>query len=447
MKAKIQLSDHFSYRKLFKFTLPSIVMMIFSSVYGVVDGFFVSNFVGKGAFTAVNFIMPYLMVLGAVGFMFGTGGSALVSKTLGEGNKEKAVRLFSLLVYASIIIGGLLTILGLFTLRPVASLLGAEGQLLEESVLYGRYISFGLISYMLQMEFQSFFITAEKPQLGLIFTVASGVTNMLLDALFVAVFKWGIVGAAVATLASQIVGGFGPLLYFFRKNSSLLRLTKTSFDGKALLKTCGNGSSELMSNISMSLVCMLYNAQLMRYIGEDGVAAYGALMYVCMIFLAVFIGYGVGIAPVVGYHFGANNRAELKNLLKKSLTVISILSVSMFVFGELMAVPLSKLFVGYDEGLLALTKRAFVLYSFSYLPVGLAIFGSCFFTALNNGLISAIMSFLRTLVFQAAAVILLPLVFPSPVDGIWISIVVAEFLAAVLTVVFLLANKKKYGYM
>nr|MBR6778144.1 MATE family efflux transporter [Clostridia bacterium] len=447
MKAKIQLSDHFSYRKLFKFTLPSIVMMIFSSVYGVVDGFFVSNFVGKGAFTAINFIMPYLMVLGSVGFMFGTGGSALVSKTLGEGNKEKAVRLFSLLVYASIIIGGLLTILGLFTLRPVASLLGAEGQLLEESVLYGKYISFGLIAYMLQMEFQSFFITAEKPQLGLIFTVASGVTNMLLDALFVAVFKWGIVGAAVATLASQIVGGFGPLLYFFRKNSSLLRLTKTSFDGKALLKTCGNGSSELMSNISMSLVCMLYNAQLMRYIGEDGVAAYGALMYVCMIFLAVFIGYGVGIAPVVGYHFGANNRAELKNLLKKSLTIISILSVSMFVFGELMAVPLSKLFVGYDEGLLALTKRAFVLYSFSYLPVGLAIFGSCFFTALNNGLISAIMSFLRTLVFQAAAVILLPLVFPSPVDGIWISIVVAEFLAAVLTVVFLLANKKKYGYM
>ncbi len=447
MKTKIQLSDHFSYRKLFKFTLPSIVMMIFSSVYGVVDGFFVSNFIGKGAFTAVNFIMPYLMVLGAVGFMFGTGGSALVSKTLGEGNKEKAIRLFSLLVYASIAVGALLTVLGLFTLRPVASLLGAEDRLLEESVLYGTFISFGLIAYMLQMEFQSFFITAEKPQLGLIFTVASGVTNILLDALFVALFKWGIVGAAAATLASQIVGGFGPLLYFFRKNSSLLRLTKTSFDGKALLKTCGNGSSELMSNISMSLVCMLYNAQLMRYVGEDGVAAYGALMYVCMIFLAVFIGYGVGIAPVVGYHFGANNRTELKNLLKKSLTVIAILSVSMFVFGELMAVPLSKLFVGYDEGLLALTKRAFVLYSFSYLPVGLAIFGSCFFTALNNGLISAIMSFLRTLVFQAAAVILLPLVFPSPVDGIWVSIVVAEFLAAVLTVVFLFANKKKYGYM
>lgn len=441
---KIQLSDHFNYRKLLRFTLPSIVMMIFTSVYGVVDGFFVSNFVGKTSFAAVNFIMPFLMILGAVGFMFGTGGSALIAKTMGEGKEDEAKKLFSLFVYVSAACGIVIALLGNLFIRQIAALLGAEGVMLENSVIYGRIILLALPAYMLQYEFQSFFVTAEKPQLGLGVTIASGVTNMVLDALFVAVFKWGLVGAAAATAISQVVGGIVPLIYFLCPNSSRLRLTRTKFNGSALLKACLNGSSELMSNISMSIVSMLYNVQLMKYVGEDGVAAYGVLMYVNMIFLAAFIGYSVGTAPVISYHYGSGNYAEMKGLLKKSLVIIGIFSVSMLGLAEGLARPLAGIFVGYDKALMDLTLRAFSIYSFSFLFAGIAIFGSSFFTALNDGLISALISFLRTLVFQMIAVLVLPILLG--VDGIWISIVTAELIAAVVTVVFLLVKRKKYHY-
>ncbi len=440
----IQLSDHFTYKRLLQFTLPSIAMMIFTSIYGVVDGFFVSNFVGKTPFAAVNFIMPFLMILGTVGFMFGTGGSALVSKTLGEGKKQRANEFFSLFVYVSIICGVVIAVLGIIFLEPVARMLGAEGELLSNCILYGRIILIALPAYMLQMEFQSFFIVAEKPQLGLKVTVISGLTNMILDALFVAIFKWGLVGAALATALSQAVGGIVPLFYFGRKNKSILKLTKTKYNGSALLKACTNGSSELMSNVSMSLVGMLYNVQLMKFAGENGVAAYGVLMYVSMIFMAVFIGYSIGTAPVIGYHYGAQNHEELKGILKKSLVIIGIVSVCMVILGEVLAKPLSSIFVGYDSTLLELTLRGFFIYSFSFLFCGIAIFGSSFFTALNNGLISALMSFLRTLVFQVAAVMILPELWG--IDGVWGSIVVAEFMAAVVTVLFLVINKKKYHY-
>ena len=354
---KIELSNHFTYKKLLRFTLPSVVMMIFTSIYGVVDGFFVSNFVGKTPFAAVNFIMPFLMILGAIGFMFGAGGSALVAKTLGEGDREKANRLFTMIVSLSIGIGVVLTVLGISMLRPIASILGAEGEMLENCVLYGRVVLLALVAFMLQMEFQSLFITAEKPALGLFVTVISGVTNMLLDFLFVGVFRWGLIGAAAATGISQAVGGFLPLFYFSRKNSSLLRFTKWKFDGKAFLKVCTNGSSELMANISMSVVGMLYNVQLLKYAGENGVSAYGVLMYVSLVFCGAYIGYAIGVAPVVGYHFGAQNKKELKSLLKKSFTIISIAAFFMVSFALVMAHPLSKIFVGYDQELFALTKK------------------------------------------------------------------------------------------
>ena len=440
----IQLSDHFTYRKLLRFTLPSIAMMIFTSIYGVVDGYFVSNYVGKTPFAAVNFIMPFLMILGTFGFMFGTGGSALVSKTMGEGDMPKANRLFSMLTYISIGVGLFLTVFGILFIRPIAASLGTEGAMLDDCVLYGRINLAALPFIMLQMEFQSFFVTAEKPQLGLIATVAAGVTNMVLDALFIAVFRWGIAGAAFATAASQVIGGVFPLFYFSRKNTSLLRLTKANFDANALLRTCTNGSSELMSNISMSVVGMLYNTQLMKYAGEDGVAAYGVLMYVNMIFIGAFIGYSIGTAPVIGYHYGAANRKELRSLLHKSLVIISVFSVCMLILGELLAKPLSHLFVSYDGALLALTLRGFAIFSVSFLFAGIAIFGSGFFTALNNGLVSALISFLRTLVFQIAAILILPLIWGT--DGIWISVVVAELMAVVVTAAFLIAMRKKYGY-
>ena len=440
----IKLSDHFTYRKLLRFTMSSVIMMIFTSVYGVVDGFFVSNFVGKTPFAAVNFIMPVLMILGAVGFMFGTGGSALVAKTLGEGKRERANRLFSMLVYATAISGAIIGIIGIIFLRPIAALLGAEDDMLNGCVLYGRIILAALPVLMLQYEFQSFFVTAEKPKLGLAVTVAAGITNMILDAILVAVLKLGIAGAALATAMSQVVGGVVPIIYFARKNTSLLQLTKTSYDGKAMMKACTNGSSELMANISMSLVGMLYNIQLIKYAGQDGVAAYGVLMYVNFVFLAAFIGYAVGTAPVVGFNYGAGNHAELKNILKKSIVIISVCAAAMFVSAQLLARPLAKMFVGYDAQLFSLTHMAFRIFSFSFLFAGFTICGSSFFTALNDGLTSALISFLRTIVFQIAAVLLLPLLFG--IDGIWYSITAAELIAAAVTVVFVICKRDKYGY-
>ncbi len=440
----IRLSDHFNYKKLLQFTLPSIIMMIFTSIYGVVDGLFVSNFVGKTPFAAVNFIMPFLMILGAAGFMFGTGGSALIAMTAGTGDRERADCLFSLFVYVSIVCGILIAIFGIIFIRPIASFLGAEGIMLDQCASYGRIILTALPAYMLQYEFQSFFATAEKPHLGLAVTVASGMTNIILDALFVAVFQWGLTGAAAATALSQAVGGIVPLIYFGRPNTSLLRLTKTDFDGRALLKACTNGSSELMTNISMSLVSMLYNTQLIRYAGENGVAAYGVLMYVNFVFLAAFIGYSVGAAPVVGYHFGAADHTELKKLLKKSIIIIGTFSVTMFALAELLAHPFSAVFVGYDPELMELTQQGFRIYSFSFLFAGIAVYGSSFFTALGNGLISALISFLRTLLFQAAAVLIFPLIWG--IDGIWLSISAAELMAAAVTILFLVGKRSKYHY-
>lgn len=441
---KIQLSEHFNFKKLLCFTFPSIIMLIFTSIYGVVDGFFVSNYAGKEPFTAVNFIMPVLMLLGCFGFMFGTGGGALISKTMGEGKSEKAKRIFSLIVYTSIICGIVLSVLGFILIEPVASMLGAQGRLLTDSVTYARIILIAIPAYILQYEFQCLFVTAGKPSLGLYVTIAAGLTNMILDALFVAVFKWGLEGAAAATAISQFVGGLVPLIYFACPNSSLLRLGKTHFDGKALLKACTNGASELMSNISMCIVSMLYNAQLLKYAGENGVAAYGVLMYVSLVFQAVYIGYSVGTAPIISYNYGAQNHTELKSLLKKSLISISIFAVMMFAASLALSKPLSYIFVGYDKELLNLTVRAFSIFSFSFLFSGYAIFGSSFFTALNNGLISALISFMRTLVFQIAAVLIFPLIWQ--VDGIWLSIVAAEVLSVIVTIIFLKANKKKYQY-
>ena len=440
----IQLSDHFNLSRLLRFTLPSIIMLVFTSIYGVVDGFFVSNYVGKTSFAAVNFIMPFLMILGCVGFMFGTGGGALIAKTMGEGKKEKANQLFSMLVLVSVLCGVGLAVLGLSFLRPIASALGAQGQMLEDSVAYGRIILIAIPAFILQYEFQCLFATAQKPKLGLYVTVAAGLTNVVLDAVFVAVFSWGVEGAAAATALSQGVGGILPLLYFGRANSSLLKLTKPKFDCKALLKTCTNGSSELMSNISASIVSMLYNMQLLTYAGEDGVAAYGVLMYVNLVFQAVFLGYSVGTAPVISYHDGAKNHAELKGLFRKSLAILAVCAVAMCVSALLLAQPLSVLFVGYDPGLLAITLRAFSIYSFSFLFSGFAVFGSSFFTALNDGLVSAFISFLRILVFQVILVLTFPLIWQ--LDGIWLSIVAAEMLAVLVAAGFMIQKRKKYHY-
>lgn len=442
---KIQLSEHFTYKKLLRFVLPSIVMMIFTSIYGVVDGLFVSNYVGKTAFAAVNLVMPLLMMLSALGFMMGTGGSAIVAKTLGQGDKERANRYFSMMVYVTMAGGVALTVLGLVFLRPIVIALGAEGEMIGECLIYGRISLASLTFFMVQNVFQSFFVAAEKPHMGLGVMVAAGVTNMVLDYLFIVVFSWGIAGAAAATAAGETVGGIVPLIYFSRKNTSLLQLTKTRVKGKILLKASTNGSSELMTNLSMSLVNMLYNLQLMKLAGEDGVAAYGVIMYVNFIFLATFIGYSIGSAPIVGYHFGARNHNELKNLFRKSMKLIGGWGVLLMLLAFALSGPLARFFVGYDAELLALTSHGLRLYALAFVVSGFNIYGSAFFTALNNGLVSAVISFLRTLVFQMAAVLVLPRLLG--LNGIWLAILVAELLALGVTLQFFMRKKKVYHYL
>ena len=444
-KQPIRLSDHFSYAKLLRFTLPSICMMVFTSIYGVVDGLFVSNFAGKTPFAAINLVMPFIMILGGMGFMIGTGGTALVSKLLGEGKKDEAHSTFSMMVLFTLLLGLVLSAVGFLTMRPVSYFLGATDAMIDDCVLYGRIVTGFTFAFMLQNVFQSFFIAAEKPRLGLIVTVAAGVTNMVLDALFIAVFDWGVAGAAIATGLSQCVGGVLPLIYFLRPNDSLLRMRPTALRLRPILQACGNGSSELMSNISSSLVGMLYNFQLMRLIGADGVSAYGVLMYVQFIFVAIFIGYSIGSAPVVSFHFGAQNHDELKSLLRKSVLLMSSGGVLLTVAARLLATLLAHLFVGYDAVLFDLTTHAFRLFSWSFLLAGFNIFTSGFFTALNNGAISAAISFLRTLVFQTASVLILPLLLG--VDGIWWAITVAEIFAFLISLLFLFLKRNKYHYL
>ncbi len=442
---KIKLSDHFTYYKLLKFVFPSIIMMVFTSIYGVVDGLFVSNFVGKTAFASVNLVMPFVMILGGIGFMIGTGGTALVSKLLGEGNNEKANKVFTMMIIFTLIFGVILSLIGIFSMPWVAEFLGATDEMMADCVLYGRIVTGFTIAFMLQNVFQSFLIAAEKPRLGLQVTIVAGVANMILDALFIIPFKWGVAGAAVATGLSQCVGGIFPLIYFSKKNSSLLRLTKTKLEIKPILNACGNGSSELMSNISSSIVSMIYNFQLMKYIGEDGVSAYGVLMYVQFIFIAIYIGYSIGCAPITGYHFGAQNHGELKNMLRKSSFLSAVSGAVLTVLAIVLSSPMAKLFVGYDESLYELTRHAFRLFAYSFLLAGFNIFASSFFTALNNGAVSAAISFMRTLIFQTSSVLILPMFLG--VDGIWWAITVAEAFAFLLSLAFIFAKRKKYHYM
>ena len=440
-----KLAQHFTYGKLLKFVFPSIVMMIFTSIYSVVDGLFVSNFVGKTAFASINLIMPFIMGLTALGFMMGTGGSAIVAKTLGENEPEKANEYFSLIVYTTIIGGLILSILGMFLVRPVSILLGAEGELLENCVLYGRITFISLTAFMLQNVFQSFFVTATKPKLGLAVIVSAGVTNMVLDYLFIAVLGFGLAGAAIATVCGELIGGLFPIFYFSRENSSLLKLGRTKFNGAILLKTCTNGSSELMTNLSSSIINSLYNIQLMKFAGENGVAAYGTMMYINFVFLAIFFGYSIGSAPIISYHYGSGNHDELKNLFKKSLTLVGTWGIMLALLSQLLAAPLSKLFVGYDAELFAMTEHGFRIYCLAYLINGFNIFGSSFFTALNNGVISAAISFLRTLVFQIIMILLLPTLLG--INGIWSAVGIAELMTLCVTITFFIKQRKKYHYV
>ena len=440
----ISLSEHFTYKKLIKFTLPTIIMMIFTSIYGVVDGLFISNVVKGNAFASVNLIMPVIMIIGTIGFMFGTGGSALISKTLGEGNSEKANRYFSMLIYLEIILGIIFTVIGLLFLEPIAILLKATKDMLPDCLTYGRILLIGMTAFILQNSFQSFLVAAEKPSFGLIISIIAGLTNMILDFLFIYVFKWGVAGAAIATVMSQFVGAIIPMIYFIKKNMSPLRLGKTKFELSPIVKTCTNGSSEMVTNLSMSLVNILFNMQLMKLVGSNGVSAYGIIMYVGFLFVGTYVGYSVGSAPIISYHYGAENKEELKSLLRKSLKLLGIISIIMTLLAEIFAYPLASIFVSYDKELLSLTINALRLYSLSYIISWFNIYASSFFTALNDGFVSALISFVRTLIFQVISILILPKL--VGINGIWLSILVAEVLSLIVSMICLIKNKKKYEY-
>lgn len=442
---EINLSEHFTYKKHIRFTLPTIIMMIFTSIYGVVDGVFVSNVVGSDAFAAINLIMPAIMIIGTIGFMIGTGGSATISKTLGEGDMEKANKYFSMFIYLEIILGVIFTILGISVLEPVAKFLGADESMMEYCLTYGRILLFGMVAFILQNSFQSFMVVAEKPRFGLGISIAAGLTNIVLDFLFIYVFKFGVAGAAWATVTSQVVGAVIPLIYFSRKNRTDLRLGKTKFELYVILKTCANGSSEMVTNLSMSLVNILFNKQLMEYAGADGVSAYGIIMYIGFLFVGTYVGYSVGSAPIIGYHFGAGNKKELKGLLKQSVKLLGIIALVMTALSEILAGPLASIFVSYDKNLLELTVNAIRIYSLSYILSWFNIFALSFFTALNDGLISALISFMRTLVFQVATILILPTLLGT--NGIWLTVVVAEVLSLIVSVICFVLNRKKYEYI
>ncbi len=440
----VDMSKHFSIGALIKYSIPSIAMMIFTSIYGIVDGIFVSNFVGKTAFAAVNLILPYVMILSVTGFMIGTGGSALVSKTRGEGKEKLANEYFSMLVIFTFALGVILAVVGFFTMEPVALFLGANEGMLSYCVLYGQLLLISLPFYSLQFAFQSFFVTAGKPTLGFLVIVIAGVSNIVLDFVFIAWLNWGLVGAALATVVGEILGGGLPIIYFARKNASYLRLIPTKMDWHAISRSCVNGSSEMVTNIAVSVVSMVYNFQLMSYIGEEGVAAYGVIMYTFLVFSAIFMGYNIGTSPLLSFQYGAQNKVEMRSILMRSIGFAWVAGAAMLVLAQLLAEPIAYIFTGYDQQLFEITVHGYRIFAICFLFMGYSMYGSAFFTALNNGLVSAFMSFLRTLILETISVIFLPMVIG--VDGIWFSVTVAEVFSVAMTSAFIFGYRNRYGY-
>lgn len=441
---KVELAGHYGLRRLVKTSLPMIAMMIVTSIYSIVDGYFISNFAGSTAFAAMNLVWPALALISAVGLMIGTGGSALVSKTLGEGDTGRADEIFTMLVHIALIIGAVLTV-GLFIfMKPLIIALGAEGEMIPKAVMYGRIVVLAMPEFIMQMMFQSFYMTAERPELGTRMSIISGCINIALDALFVVGFGWGLTGAAVATALALAVGGIYPLWFFSSKknNTHLQFVCFSRIDWKAITRTCTNGMSEYVGNIALNIVSIGYNLQLMKYIGENGVSAYGIIMYVGFIFAAVYIGYNLCVSQVIAYNFGAGNRAELRSLLKKSLLLIGIGGVIMTALAEGSAPLLAKIFVGYDAELCSLTVRALRIYMLSFLICGFNMFCSAWFTALNNGLVSAAAAFARTLIFELGAVLIVPGIIG--IDGIWLAVSIAEVLAVLMSAILILAYRKRY---
>lgn len=443
------LNEHFTYKKIFKITIFPIIMMVFTSLYSIVDGIFISNFANESSFAAVNLVMPFIMIVGGIGFMMGTGGMALVGKLLGEGNKNKANQTFSLVVYSTIVIGLIVSAISFFLIEPIVKAMGninntTSEEMVKEAILYGRILISCQVFFMLQNLFQSFFLVAEKSKMGFIVTLVSGITNAILDALFIGLFRLGVVGAACATISGYLVASIFSILYFKLNKNLVINLGKTKFNAKIILRSAYNGLSEFVNSISMNVAAIIYNIQLLRLLGENGVSAYGIIMYVSFVFVAVFVGYSIGVSPVISYNYGSGNSSELKNVFKKSIIIMIITGAFMVLFSELTAKPFSHIFSNNNQELLELSTLAIRIYSTSYIFTGFSIFASSFFTALNNGTVSALISLFRTLIFQVAFVLLLPLIFGD--NGIWLARPFTEVASLTLSITFIILNRKRYHY-
>ena len=443
------LSDHFTYRKIFRMTIAPILMMIFTSLYVVVDGLFIANFVGKDAYAGENLIFPIIMIIGGIGFMFGTGGSALSAKLLGEGKKEEANQVFSMLLVFTFLVGIIVSIGGYFLVETFAHGMAsitedATDEMVKEAITYGKILIIGQAIFMLQNYFQSFLLVDERSRLGFIATLCAGIGNIILDFLFIVVFKLGVAGAALGTISGYFVGAIIPFIHFIKNKNGLIEFKLTRFKARPILKSCFNGSSEFVNNISSSIVGIVFNIQLLKFMGQNGVAAYGTIAYVSFLFVSIFIGYSIGMAPVISFNYGAENHDELKNVLRKSLIIIFIMELFMVLISFTCARPLAMLFSSGNNDLEELTINALRICSLAFIFTGIGIFTSSFFTALNNGALSALNAFMRTLVFQIAFILLLPLIFGA--SGIWWAIIFADCAAFILAIACLIWKRKQYHY-
>lgn len=437
------IAQKFNVFTLLKFAFPTMVMMVFMSLYTIVDGIFVSRLVGSNALSAVNIVYPVISLLIACGIMLSTGGSAIVARQMGEKREQEARENFSMLAVVSVLTGIVILVLGLMFLEPICRILGGTPVLLEDCKIYlGVLLGFGPLT-MLQMLFQTFFVTAGKPGLGLGLTLTGGVVNMVLDYVFMGPMQMGVLGAALATGLGQAIMAVAGVVYFLKVKGNLY-FVKPVFRGNILLQSCGNGSSEMVSNLSTAVVTFLFNITMLKLAGEDGVAAITIVLYGQFLFTALYLGFSMGVAPVVSFNYGNQNHAQLKRIYK--ICIGFILGSSVFILGIalLFSEPIVGIFTGEENHTYELAVEGFFQFSFNYLFAGINIFASALFTSLSNGKISAIISFCRTFVFITVSIVLLPRV--MGITGVWLSVPLAELVTLFISITYLKGQKEVYHY-
>lgn len=438
------IAQEFNLISLLRFVAPTVVMLVFMSLYQMVDAVFVSKFVGENALSALNIVYPFPSIVIAVSIMLATGGSAIIARNMGEGKEKEAKENFSFIVLVGAVIGVAIATAGILFIEPLIYMLGATPSLYDYCYEYLFILVLSVPLSVFQMLFQSFFVTAGKPHLGLTLTVLGGVSNIVLDYVFIVLCGFGVSGAALATSIGYSIPGLFGLIYFAVSRKGTLYFVKPVFRWGVLFKCCINGSSEMVNNLAVAVTTFLFNVLMLKYEGEAGVAAITIVLYAQFLMTSAFMGFSSGIAPVVSFNYGSGNVRQLKKIFKISVWVIAVVSAAVFVIAETCSDVVIMVFTPAGSEVFGLTKYGFAIFSFSFLCTGMNIFASALFTAFSNGKISAILSFLRTFVFLTACLLFLPLFWG--VDGIWLAVPVAEVMALFVSVYYLVRFKKVYQY-